>query len=126
MGKKVVLSQETSVQQGSDYSVWRQKSKEDTHKIDVRAEPDTLSEDQGFYYVDKQTEVTQKRVHKLLKVAKQILTEQQYKVFDLLVLQCKTTREVAKLMGRSQTRIQQLWDSGRHKLQKAYEDRTHA
>lgn len=86
----------------------------------VRANPDQLTEDAQMF---PSTNVeTKERLKDLLKTAKQILTEQQYKVFDLLALRSPvcTQREVAKKLGISHGRVAQLWEIARVKLQKAY------
>lgn len=67
------------------------------------------------------------RVRKLMDLAKQILTEQQYKVFILLAVKepALTEREIGKVLGISHGRVNQLWKAARQKLEKGYETRTH-
>jgi DNA-directed RNA polymerase specialized sigma24 family protein len=91
-----------------------------------RANPDNLTESAGFWLTDDITKEVQGRVEKLMKLSKQILTEQQYKVFVLLAVKDPPLkqREVAKLLGLSRGRINQLWEAARKKMAKAYEQRT--
>lgn len=72
------------------------------------------------------TEEVQGRVHKLMAVAKQILTEQQYTVFVLLAVKEPhlTEREAAKVMSITPGRVHQLRVKAFEKLQEAYEKRT--
>lgn len=90
-----------------------------------RANPDTLSDEPGntFYGVDDASKEVQRRVQKLLAIAKQILTEQQYKVFFFLTERTMTQRQVAKALGISQQRVNVLWTTTREKLQRAYDER---
>lgn len=127
MGKKIVRVQETKVVSGPDY--WTKVHNKDQRNAEgdlvenIQANPDQLTEDQGFYAVDEATRETQQRVQKLLRVAKQLLTEQQYKAFDLCLLQCKTVREAARMLKLSPGRVDQLLQKSRHKLQVVYRDR---
>lgn len=91
-----------------------------------RANPDTLNDEPGniFYGVDDSSKEVQRRVQKLLGIAKQILTEQQYKVFFFLTERQMKERQVAKVLGISQPRVHALWETARTKLQRAYEQRT--
>jgi DNA-directed RNA polymerase specialized sigma24 family protein len=130
MKRHVVIQQSTEViKSKKDYTAWvGAKSDEirSTKKINepVQANPDSLTEDQGFFHTSEDQKETQERVQKLLKIAKQVLTEQQYIVFDLIGLRCMTVRRAARVMKRSPGRVDQLWKSARHKLQKVYEERT--
>src|ERR1051326_3190011 len=69
---------------------------------------------------------TQERVRKLLELSKQILTEQQYHVFILMAVKEPhlTVRETAKVLSLSTSRVGQLWQMARKKLERAYESRT--
>lgn len=91
-----------------------------------RANPDVLSDEAGntFYGVDDAAKEVQRRVQKLLGIAKQILTVQQYKVFFFLTERTMTERQVAKVLNVSQPRVHALWETAREKLQRAYEQRT--
>lgn len=88
-----------------------------------RGNPDTLTEANAMYYVDEMTKEVQERVRKLVGIAKQILTEQQYKVFFFLTNREMTERQVAKVLAISQPRVHALWEAARTKLQDAYEKR---
>lgn len=91
-----------------------------------RANPDVLSDEPGnlIYGVNDEAKEVQRRVQKLLVIAKQILTEQQYKVFFFLTERTMTERQVAKMLGVSQPRVHALWETARTKLQRAYDERT--
>lgn len=88
------------------------------------ANPDVFTEERAMYHVDDEAKEVQRRVQKLLGIAKQILTEQQYKVFFFLTERTMTERQVAKTLGISQPRVHALWETAREKLQRAYEERT--
>lgn len=66
------------------------------------------------------------RVRKLLNLAKQVLTEQQYNVFILTMVKdpALTYREAGKVLGISFGRVRQHADALRAKLEKAYNERT--
>jgi len=91
-----------------------------------RANPDSLDESMGMYEIQEADKEVQGRVRKLLDIAKQILTDQQYKVFVLVAVKepAFTEREAAKVMGISRARAHQLWTVAREKLQVAYDKRT--
>lgn len=71
-------------------------------------------------------EETTARVRKLLDLAKQILTTQQYNVFVMLAVKEPhlTERETAKVLGVTPGRVHQLWVKAQVKLQRAYNERT--
>lgn len=89
-----------------------------------QANPDELGEGAAMYHVTDEAKEVQRRVQKLLGIAKQILTEQQYKVFFFLTERTMTERQVAKVLGISQPRVHALWETAREKLQRAYDERT--
>lgn len=91
-----------------------------------RANPDLLTEASGVWLTDDITKEVQERVQKLLQLSKQILTEQQYRVFVLIAVKdpALTEREAAKVLNISRGRVHQLWEAARIKMQKAYESRT--
>lgn len=89
-----------------------------------RANPDVFTEDNAMYHVTDDAKEVQRRVQKLLEIAKQILTEQQYKVFFFLTERQMKERQVAKVLGISQPRVHALWETARTKLQRAYDQRT--
>lgn len=66
------------------------------------------------------------RVRKLMELAKQILTQQQYNVFILTMVKdpALTYREAGKVLGISFGRVRQHADTLRAKLERAYNDRT--
>ena len=92
----------------------------------VRANPDSLDQAMSMYEIQEADKEVQDRVRKLLDISKQILTEQQYKVFFLRAVKgpALTEREIAKVLSITPGRVHQLWDAASKKLQKAYEDRT--
>lgn len=89
-----------------------------------RANPDVFTEENAMYHVTDDAKEVQRRVQKLLGIAKQILTEQQYKVFFFLTERTMTERQVAKTLSISQPRVHALWETAREKLQRAYDERT--
>lgn len=89
-----------------------------------QANPDELGEGAAMYHVTDDAKEVQRRVQKLIELSKQILTEQQYKVFFFLTERQMKERQVAKVLGISQPRVHALWETAREKLQKAYDDRT--
>ena len=114
---------------GKLYQEWLNNPKRQNQRIEslkepIEANPDSLTEDQAMFHVDEATKETQERVRALLKLAKQILTEQQYRVFELIGLKNKTIRYTAKVLKRSPGRIGQLWEVSKVKLQNAYKTRT--
>jgi RNA polymerase sigma factor (sigma-70 family) len=66
------------------------------------------------------------RVHTLLGLAKQILTERQYAVFVLMAVKepNMTEREIAKVLSISPGRVHQLNTAAMKKLRRAYDERT--
>jgi len=92
------------------------------------ANPDVINDESGnyMYQPDEATKEVQERVHKLLKLSKQILTQQQYNVFVLMAVKepALTERETAKALSLSKTRVHTLWNAAREKLKVAYEQRT--
>lgn len=92
----------------------------------VRANPDSLDQAMSMYEVSEAAKEVQERVRKLLDLAKQILTEQQYNVFVMRAVKepALTEREIAKVLSITPGRVHQLWETASKKLQKAYEDRT--
>jgi|SRR6185312_9960921 len=102
-------------------------SPDGTFEEPLRANPNYLDETMDMYSVQAADKEVQARVEKLLKLAKQILTEMQYKAFVLLAVKdpALTEREAAKVLSISRGRVHQLWTIAREKLQAAYEGRTH-
>jgi DNA-binding CsgD family transcriptional regulator len=66
------------------------------------------------------------RVHKLLGLARQILTERQYAVFFMVAIKepALTEREIAKVLSISPGRVNQLRTAAMAKLRRAYDERT--
>lgn len=88
------------------------------------ANPDMFREESAMYHVSDEAKEVQARVQKLMMISKQILTEQQYKVFFFLTERTMTQRAVAKVLGISQKRVNDIWQTAREKLQRAYDERT--
>lgn len=100
-------------------------SSEDARPEETKfANPDVLQESDAMYAINDEAKEVQRRVQKLLGIAKQILTEQQYKVFFFLTERTMTERQVAKVLGVSQPRVHALWETAREKLKRAYDERT--
>lgn len=91
-----------------------------------RANPDCLDQAMSMYEINESDKEVQGRVRKIIDIAKQILTQQQYNVFILLAVKdpALTEREAAKALSLSRGRVSHLWKVARVKLQTAYEKRT--
>lgn len=96
-----------------------------------RENPDELGYDsvgdmQSRSITDETTKEVTGRVRKLLDLAKQILTVQQYNVFVMLAVKEPhlTERETARVLSVTPGRVHQLWVKAQVKLQKAYTERT--
>lgn len=121
--KKIKEQPDTEVESRETYTDYQKKS--GYPKENPRANPDSLDDDQGFYAARETENEVKGRVTKLLSLAKQILTEQQYNVFVMIAVKEPhfTEREAAKVLNVTPGRVHQLWDAARAKLQKAYTER---
>lgn len=106
-------------------------TEDNEYKEVVAANADGLgfSEKGDIQTMTRNAEYTQEltvRARKLLDLAKQILTTQQYNVFVMLAVKEPhlTERETAKVLSVTPGRVHQLWVKAQTKLQKAYEERT--
>lgn len=106
-------------------------SEDNEYKETVNANPDGLGfrskgDIQSMQIAAEQSEEITVRVRKLLDLAKQILTTQQYNVFVMLAVKEPhlTERETAKVLSITPGRVHQLWAKAQTKLQGAYRDRT--
>lgn len=106
-------------------------SEDGEHRENVEANPDQMGfkakgDIQSMILSAEHSQEIQARVRKLLDLAKQLLTEQQYNVFVMLAVKEPhlTERETAKVLSITPGRVHQLWAKARLKLQRAYEQRT--
>lgn len=106
-------------------------SEDNEYKESPSANPDGLGfkakgDFQSMAIAAEQSEEVTVRVRKLLDLAKQILTTQQYNVFVMLAVKEPhlTERETAKVLSVTPGRVHQLWVKAQAKLQRAYDERT--
>lgn len=123
--KQQQLNDQMSKKKYWDFAQLRNRRDKNGDVLENReANPDVFTEEKAMYHVSDETKEVQRRVQKLMGIAKQILTEQQYKVFFFLAERTMTERQVAKVLGISQPRVHALWEAARTKLQRAYDERT--
>lgn len=85
------------------------------------ANPDELSEADAMYHVTEEQQEVKEKVGKLLQRAPQILTEKQYKVFDLVCLKGWTLRKASRSLGISHVTLLEHLQRAKKKLQRECE-----
>ena len=105
-----------------DYQKWREE--QERYDETGIADPDILGDETVAPEVMLEIEESKKRVNKLIEKAKQILTERQFQVFELVAVDARSFQSAAKTLSKrlnkpmSKQTVAEIWEAARVKLAK--------